>query len=249
MNGSLFCSLLPLLVAIFVGASGFDASCSGVPPSDSVADPSSGTLGEQASSPNYTCTIGMYREACGLGNVGYLQWAKQNCELRPDQECVDAAVGGGHGAVLDFIEEEFMMEIKPSQRAVNKAAGNGMVGFLADRCPGWGLFSGRKEVSLDAKNKLWRVFKWLKMRKLYPNQDGANLAARNGHLAVLEWLATLEPAERVYPTQDGANGAARNGHLEVLMWMVARGLRIDDGSCIDWANGQTRVLQWLRQKV
>ena len=63
--------------------------------------------------------------------------------------------------MLDFIAEEFMMEIKPSQRAVNEAAGNGMVGFLAERCAGWMLF---------------------------PNQVGANDAAWNGQLAVLQWM-------------------------------------------------------------
>ena len=58
----------------------------------------------------------------------------------------------------------------------------------------------------------------------YLNVEGANNAARNGHLEVLKWLAK----HNIFPNVYGANCAARNGHLEVLKWLAEHNILPDD---------------------
>ncbi len=131
------------------------------------------------------CTMKICCKVCGRGGTKYLQWAKNNCDLRPDQECINAAVSNGQEPVVDFIANELGMTMVPSQKAVDKAAANGKLALLVNKCHVWGLF---------------------------PSRYGANKAAKNGHLRVLKWMAALEPAKRrVYPSQDGVNNAAKKG--------------------------------------
>lgn len=74
-------------------------------------------------------------------------------------------------------------------------SGEWNVFLLVDKCYAWGLF---------------------------PNTDGANAAARNGYVKVLECLETLGPQQRrVFLNTYGANWTAVNGRLEMLKWLAA----------------------------
>lgn len=53
---------------------------------------------------------------------------------------------------------------------------------------------------------------------ILPTSKSANIAARNGRLDILQWMATLTPP--VYPTSGGARSAKRQGHIEVLDWLA-----------------------------
>jgi len=52
---------------------------------------------------------------------------------------------------------------------------------------------------------------------LYPTIEGANLAAKKGHIDVLE---ILEQKWKLLPNMVGANSAAKKGHIDVLSWLA-----------------------------
>src|SRR5690606_9049897 len=103
-----------------------------------------------------------------------------------------AAVSGGFVRIIEFFEIALKIQVLPSQKAVDAAAGKMELEALESKCHQW---------------------------KRFPGQNGANKAAENGRLDVLQWMAALTPP--VIPTNLGANGAAKNGHLEVLVWAAA----------------------------
>lgn len=86
------------------------------------------------------CRRDVYVALCGRGGIKYLQWAEDNCDMRPYQACINAAVRGGHEDVVELIEKECGGEMEPDQEAVNGAAGNGKLRLLVNRCDGWGYF-------------------------------------------------------------------------------------------------------------
>jgi len=99
-----------------------------------------------------------------------------------------------------------------------------------------------------ARNGHLAVLEWLNALNppIRADMRGANYAAGNGQLAVLEWLNTLNPPIR--PNVDGANYAARNGHLAVLQWLNAFNPPIRPNVVgANWAagNGHLAVLEWL----
>ena len=55
---------------------------------------------------------------------------------------------------------------------------------------------------------------------IHPTTDGANDAANNNHIEILNWLARRD----ILPTIDAANYAEYNGHVEILNWLAQRGI-------------------------
>ncbi len=101
--------------------------------------------------------------------------------------------------------------------------------------------------NLAAENGHLAVLQWIKENNLsLPNQNGANWAARNGHLAVLQWMKENSLS---LPNQDEANYAAYNGHLAVLQWMKENDLPLPHRDGANWAayNGRLAVLQWMKE--
>lgn len=88
------------------------------------------------------------------------------------------------------------------------------------------------------------ALEWLrKERSLSPEHWTTTLAARNGHLEMLQWLVPQYGAH----TQCAEN-AACNGHLHILQWLKAQHLT-DLHGCADVAaeHGHVDVLQYLYQ--
>jgi Ring finger domain len=82
-------------------------------------------------------------------------------------------------------------------------------------------------------------------RGVLPTFMGANGAAGNGHLDVLNWLEQ----RHILPTHIGAHHAAENGHLDVLNWLEQRHILPASYAAIDVAeNGHLDVLNWLEQR-
>lgn len=71
-------------------------------------------------------------------------------------------------------------------------------------------------------------------------------AAFGGHIAVLEWLLTIDcPFD-----EEACAGAAAGGHLDALKWLLTIGCPIDEDACAGAAaNGRLDVLKWLRERT
>ena len=127
----------------------------------------------------------------------------------------------------------------------NKAAEEGRLDILIVLEKEERLLPNRRGASLAARNGHIDVLEWLEERKIFPSFIGANETAANGHIDVLEWLEERE----ILPTEYGANWAAANGQLHVLMWLAKRDrLPTKDGA--DWAtkNGHFHVLEWWEER-
>ena len=81
------------------------------------------------------------------------------------------------------------------------------------------------------------------------------VAARNGHLAVLQWINANLSKLQWDGDQDPpcpwnertCEDAARNGHLAVLQWARSQGCPWNESTCGNAAlNGHLAVLQWAR---
>ena len=78
----------------------------------------------------------------------------------------------------------------------------------------------REGANLAARAGHLHVLEWLEKRDILPDEGGADEAAREGHLHVLEWLAQ----RNILPAVRSANRAAREGNLDVLNWLAERGI-------------------------
>ena len=77
-------------------------------------------------------------------------------------------------------------------------------------------------------------------------EDGANEAAYNGKLEIVEYLASLNPP--ILPNQLGVDGAAEYGHLDVVQYLASLNPPIlPDQDGANWAarNGQLDMVKYL----
>jgi hypothetical protein len=168
------------------------------------------------------CNAKRYQEACDTGRLRYLIRIEKFCpRARPSQQSIDAAVSGGFVGIIMFFEIVLEIKVLPSQKAVDTAAGKMELEALKAKCLQWQFPPGQNGANAAAENGRLDVLQWMATldSPVFPNKDGANNAAKNGHLEVLAWMAGLDPP--ILPNQDGANLAANEGHLEVLKWMAA----------------------------
>ena len=88
--------------------------------------------------------------------------------------------------------------------------------------------------------------KILSLIPILPDKHGANWAAYNGHLTVLQWM---KENSLPLPNQFGANWAAENGNFVVLQWMKENGLPLPNQNGANWAAGYGHfvVLQWMKE--
>ena len=77
------------------------------------------------------------------------------------------------------------------------------------------------------------------------------LAARKGHLHVLQWMRSLQPASDRCPWDaETCQEAAAGGHIEVLRWARQRKCAWDERACEQAAmHGHLEALQWLRKNA
>lgn len=115
---------------------------------------------------------------------------------------VGPSIQEGHLNILKYFIDH---EAVPSTHYINKACEDGHLHIL---------------VHLETVGKRLGV-------NLLPDVFGANWAAGNGEIELLEWLACRDPP--ILPNSSGANMAAENGHLDILRWMELQGI----GATID----------------
>jgi hypothetical protein len=197
------------------------------------------------------CNAKRYQEACAAGRLRYLLRVEKFCpSARPSQQSIDAAVSGGFLGIIMFFETILEIKVLPSQKAVDAAAGKMELEALKVRCHQWKRFPGRFGADVAAENGRLDVLQW--MAKLdppvVPNETGANSAARSGNLEVLKWMAKL--SDPVFPDQAGANSAAWYGKLEVLKWMAALSDPVfpnQDGANNAAEMGYLELLKWMAE--
>jgi hypothetical protein len=79
---------------------------------------------------------------------------------------------------------------------------------------------------------------------IYPTHDAPNVAAGNGDIKMLKYLASLHPP--VLPNQWGTNLAAENGDIKMLKYMVSKGVYPTSESADRAAgNGDIKMLKFL----
>ena len=101
--------------------------------------------------------------------------------------------------------------------------------------------------NLAASNAHLNILQWMKENSLpLPDQWGAIMAIENNHLEILKWINEHDPS---LPNQRAANTAARDGQLEVLKWMKANNLPLPDKQAANKAafNGHLEVLKWMKE--
>ncbi len=87
-----------------------------------------------------------------------------------------------------------------------------------------------------------KILEWLKLRGIFPNVNGANLAAGNGHIYILKWMMDFN----IYPDVNGDNFAAENGHYNILKWMLKFNIYPNvNGANLAAGNGHIDILKWL----
>jgi len=97
--------------------------------------------------------------------------------------------------------------------------------------------------SFAAKNGHLAVLQWARANGCPWDEDTCAYAAMNGHLAVLEWAR----ANGCPWNEDTCAYAALNGHLAVLQWARANGCPWDEDVCVfATENGHLAVAQWAR---
>lgn len=64
------------------------------------------------------------------------------------------------------------------------------------------------------------VLEWLETHGILPTVDAANRAAREAQLPLLDWLA----ARGILPTADAANRVAKDGDMPMLEWLARHGI-------------------------
>ena len=89
------------------------------------------------------------------------------------------------------------------------------------------------------------VLKWLRSHRCPWNTYCLASAAKNGHMAILEWAP--HNGATVSLSGDEIANAAKNGHLHAIIWMRERGWNLDARACANAADGgYLEVLQYLR---
>ncbi len=82
-----------------------------------------------------------------------------------------------------------------------------------------------------------------------PDQDGANWAAANGQLNVLEFIYEHPP--HTLPDINGANLAAKKGKLDALKFIYEKGGILPDASGINdaYIHNHDDVVDWINSKI
>lgn len=122
--------------------------------------------------------------------------------------------------------------------------------YISSLCQNEGLWKLRTEKYYSDAGKYKNIDRrWRDYYKiLYGttlDKEGADLAAQNGHLDVLQWMASLEP--HIRPSRYGIKSAVWYNHLDVLQWITTLDppilLTVDDIHTAS-RNGSLDVLQW-----
>jgi len=97
-----------------------------------------------------------------------------------------------------------------------------------------------------------KMLKWLKnkgcpMKNVTGDKDAGYIAAKKGHLHILEWLVS-----EGHSLTSFVIGALLGGNLEILDWLNKQGCVFDNSSFVVVAKGRNReqlkVMQWLKNK-
>lgn len=107
-----------------------------------------------------------------------------------------------------------------------------------------GAVRGAKLCTLAAKGGHLAVLQWARWQGCPWDETTCQGAAEGGHLAVLQWAWRYDCPRDKWTCE----GAARGGHLAVLLWARQYGCPWDEWTCKGAARGgHLAVLQWVRQ--
>ena len=110
------------------------------------------------------------------------------------------------------------------------------------------ILPDEKGANWAARNGHLHVLEWLEKYNILPTVEGANWAAGHGELKVLEWLESLRDYDR-FPDVTGADNAATNGHLPVLKLLEKHEILPNQyGTNMAAAKGHLHILQWLEKR-
>jgi hypothetical protein len=167
-----------------------------------------------------------------------------------DQQNANEAARNGRLDILQWLSQH---NIYPDRAGTHYAAVRGhleVLKWLAQM----GKFSPTQKTANDAASYgQLEVLKLLAQHNTYPNEDGANKAAHNSYLEILQWMAK---ARNLYPNQIGIDNAAARGHLKVLQWLAqTKNARPNqnvypsqEGVNFVAFFGHLEVLKWLAQQ-
>lgn len=104
-------------------------------------------------------------------------------------------------------------------------------------------YPNQELLNITAKNRQLNALIFLSRYNLYPDQDGANMAASSDQLDVVQWLAENR---NIYPDQRTINNLAINNKVRIITWL-AQNSKFPDQRGIDSAavKGKLDVLKEL----
>ena len=184
------------------------------------------------------------------GNIDILKSTK-NFSTKDIEIIIDHAVLGGQINVLNYIEP-YMTEylsshfgfitLKDNTDTLDWVERHDTKPTNLKRRPS---LIGHHTPNIAAERGLFKVLNWLKLRNIYPNNEGADNAIKNRRMDVVFWLRS----NRIYPTIKGANYAAENGDMDMLKLLEGMNLIPNkcgnDGAAL---NGHLNVLEWMTNR-
>ena len=101
--------------------------------------------------------------------------------------------------------------------------------------------------NLAAKYGHIDILEWYEHHGALPDVEGVNSAASSGHIGILNWLEK----RKILPNKRGANLAGANGHIPVLKWLKQRGIYPNEFSVDSAIDKKHKDTLWymMKQKI
>ena len=179
--------------------------------------------------------------AAALVSARRMQWALEECALKPSMQLAERASARGQLDVLQVLHRHAPLIF--CNFSADKAALHGHLATLK-----WLV-----EIGVDYKNADYyaakgghiEVLRWLHER-MHLRACACTSAARGGHFETLRWLRE----NGVYwNSKDVCEVAANGGYLDMLRWARENGAKWDDRVCwVALREGHVETLRWLRSQ-
>lgn len=160
-----------------------------------------------------------------------------------------AAAINGREEILSLLEEDTQFDNQIYEIIIENASKSGHISIIKkylrdkERVRIMALYNSCMFGDLSIVNYLYNN----RAKRILPtNMELCYVAAaKGGHIDVLEWLYSKDVSCNI----NAYSGAACNGHLHVMQWLYDKRFIIDVHSICAAANNNTKIIEWLKNKV
>ncbi|OQR99245.1 hypothetical protein THRCLA_06572, partial [Thraustotheca clavata] len=158
--------------------------------------------------------------AASNGHFDMVQWLYENRTEGCTSDALDYAAGNGHIDILQFLHDAYQ-QLSWTSLALDLAAGNGHLTILKWLKENRDVEPTQQGFEWACRNGHLKVLEYL--REMYPSLQGntkaLELAAKMGHVNVIEWLVIND---NVPLTLNAMEQAMINGHTRVAKYILTQ---------------------------